>query len=148
MTLRLLWDLISDIKTLYFWHYVRNVVMDVMTFPENLQTTSGLSILLHGFISLPDATLCDKNIKYFKLKIEIVCITSTNIFLFWKCDLLNNILKCSPDYFYHGIKHCEPWLDFSSSLIFFCFYLILYVPSTIFQLCRDRIMWVDEPVLS
>ena len=36
-------------------HYVRNVVMDVITFPENLQTTSGLSILLHGVISFRDA---------------------------------------------------------------------------------------------
>ena len=26
----------------------------------NLQTTSGLTILLHGVISLPDATSCDK----------------------------------------------------------------------------------------
>ena len=29
-------------------------------FRENLQTTSGLSILLHGIISLPDATSYDK----------------------------------------------------------------------------------------
>ena len=28
--------------------------MDVITFPEHLQTTSGLSILLHGVTSLPD----------------------------------------------------------------------------------------------
>ena len=28
--------------------------MDVILFPKNLQTTSGLSILLHGVISLPD----------------------------------------------------------------------------------------------
>ena len=34
--------------------------MDVITFPVNLLTTSGLSILLHGVISLPDATLYDK----------------------------------------------------------------------------------------
>ena len=34
--------------------------MDVITFPENLLTTSGLSILLHGVISLPDATSYDK----------------------------------------------------------------------------------------
>ena len=33
--------------------------MDVMTFPENLLTTSGLSILLHGFISLPDGRSYD-----------------------------------------------------------------------------------------
>ena len=42
---------------------LRNVIMDVITFPINLYTTSGLSILLHGVISLPDATSCDKNNK-------------------------------------------------------------------------------------
>ena len=36
--------------------------MDVITFPENLLTTSGLSILLHGVISLPDATSYDKEV--------------------------------------------------------------------------------------
>ena len=35
--------------------------MDIITFPENLQTTSGLSILLHGIISLQDATSYDKS---------------------------------------------------------------------------------------
>ena len=34
--------------------------MDVITFPVNLLTTSGLSILLHGVISLPDETSYDK----------------------------------------------------------------------------------------
>ena len=34
--------------------------MDLISFPENLLTTSGLSILLHGVISLPDATSYDK----------------------------------------------------------------------------------------
>ena len=34
--------------------------MDVITFPVNLWTTSGLSILLHGVISLSDATSYDK----------------------------------------------------------------------------------------
>ena len=29
-------SLISAVKTLYFCHYVRNVVMDVITFPVNL----------------------------------------------------------------------------------------------------------------
>ena len=33
--------------------------MDVKTFPVNLQTTSGLSILLHGVISLQDVTSYD-----------------------------------------------------------------------------------------
>ena len=29
-------NLISAVKTLLFCHYARNVVMDVITFPENL----------------------------------------------------------------------------------------------------------------
>ena len=33
--------------------------MDVITFPENRSTTSGLQILLHGVISLPDAASYD-----------------------------------------------------------------------------------------
>ena len=33
--------------------------MDVITFPVNRKTTSGLQILLHSVISLPDATSCD-----------------------------------------------------------------------------------------
>ena len=36
--------------------------MDIITFPDNLSTTSGLSILLHDFISLPDVTSYDKYI--------------------------------------------------------------------------------------
>ena len=31
-------------KNVIFFHNVHNVVMDVITFPVNLQTTSGLSI--------------------------------------------------------------------------------------------------------
>ena len=34
--LRLLLNLISDVKTLWFCHYVCNVVMDVMAFQENM----------------------------------------------------------------------------------------------------------------
>ena len=34
--------------------------MDAITFPINLKTTSGLSILLHGVITLSDATSYDK----------------------------------------------------------------------------------------
>ena len=36
MTLRFLCILIADGKTLYYCHYVRNVFMDVITFPVNL----------------------------------------------------------------------------------------------------------------
>ena len=39
--------------------------MDVITFPKNLGTTSGLSILMHGFISIPDATSYDKRVYQF-----------------------------------------------------------------------------------
>ena len=38
--------------------------MDAITFPENLLTTSGLSILMHGVISLPDPMSYDKCICY------------------------------------------------------------------------------------
>ena len=37
--------------------------MDVITFPVNHKTTTGLLILMHGvihFVSLSDATSCDK----------------------------------------------------------------------------------------
>ena len=34
--------------------------MDVIMFPENLYTTCGLLILMHGVISLPDAKSYDK----------------------------------------------------------------------------------------
>ena len=36
-----------------------NVFINVISFPQNLKTTSGLSILLHGVILLPDATSYD-----------------------------------------------------------------------------------------
>ena len=34
----------------------QHCIMDVITFPENLLTTCGLSILMHGVISLSEAT--------------------------------------------------------------------------------------------
>ena len=40
-------------------------IMDVITSPVNRQTTSGLSILMHGVISLPDATSYDYKCKFF-----------------------------------------------------------------------------------
>ena len=36
MTLILLWSLISGEKISWFCYYVRNVAMDIITFPENL----------------------------------------------------------------------------------------------------------------
>ena len=36
MTLRLLSDLTSGVKKIRFCHYVRNVIMEAITFPKNL----------------------------------------------------------------------------------------------------------------
>ena len=55
--------------------------MDVKTFPVNLLTTSGLSILLHGVISLLDAT------SYDKLTNELIC--PLNIKLYYMFQLIN-----------------------------------------------------------
>ena len=60
MTLKLIKNHIFGVKTSRYCHLLRNVIMDIITFSENLQTTSGLLILLHGVISLPDATSNDK----------------------------------------------------------------------------------------
>ena len=55
MTLRLLWNLISGVKT---YNFV--IMYATLLWPVNLKTTGGLSILLHGVISLPDVTSFDK----------------------------------------------------------------------------------------
>ena len=56
------YDIKNTLKS-YFWR--KNVIilslctlniMDVKTFPVNLETISGLSILMHDVISLPEAT--------------------------------------------------------------------------------------------
>ena len=52
--------------------------MDVMTFPVNLETTSDLSILLHGVISLPDATSYDK----FLYRIYLFILLSQSV-IYW-----------------------------------------------------------------
>ena len=61
-----------------------NVVMDVIMFPENLLTTSGLLILLHGIISLPDATLCDKN-----LHTGQFCMLFCHLLIFFKISFFS-----------------------------------------------------------
>ena len=38
---------------------IRNIVIDIIKFPENLSTTSDLRTFLHGVISLPDETSYD-----------------------------------------------------------------------------------------
>ena len=52
MTLKFLKNHIFGVKTSRFCHLLRNVIKDVIRLRTNLQTTSGLSILLHGVISL------------------------------------------------------------------------------------------------
>ena len=47
--------------------YERNVVKDILTFPENLLTTSGLSVVFPGVILLPEVTQGDKSV-YVKMK--------------------------------------------------------------------------------
>ena len=56
MTLRLLRILISGVKKLRFCHYVHNTIIDIISqCYQNLLTSSGLSIVMHGVISLPDS---------------------------------------------------------------------------------------------
>ena len=45
------------------------MVIEVITFPENLQTISGVSILLDGVISLPDVTSYEKIVPHFSLSV-------------------------------------------------------------------------------
>ena len=63
--------------------------------------------------------------------------TSTIYFHNMSCDLSNKILF--KPFFFN--------LNIENTCLFCLFDLILYVPSTIFQLCRDGSSWV-EPVLS
>ena len=54
--------------------------MYLITFPENLHTTSGLSILLHGVISLPDATSLINYILMLECVSELSsCLSSKNV---------------------------------------------------------------------
>ena len=61
--------------------------MDLITFPENLLTTSGLSILLHGDISVQDATSYNKlnhlilssEINAYRKQIKVISIASEMI---------------------------------------------------------------------
>ena len=63
MTLKLLENCILGMKASKFCHLLCSVIMDVIMLRKNLSTTSGLSILLHGVIPLPDVTSYD-NGKY------------------------------------------------------------------------------------
>ena len=60
MTLKILKNCIFGVKTSRISLILRNVITDATTFPVNLLPTCGLSILLHGVISLLDAISCDK----------------------------------------------------------------------------------------
>ena len=60
MTLKLFWNHIFGVKNVSILPYVLITLKYFIMLPVNLSTTSGLSILLHGIISLTDATSCDK----------------------------------------------------------------------------------------
>ena len=51
--------------------------MDVITFSTNLYTTSGLLILLHGFISLPDMMSYDKLVS--SIRYNLPCAYSEDL---------------------------------------------------------------------
>ena len=87
ITLRLFWNLISVVKTLWFCHYVHNVVMKVIMFPKNLWTTSDLSILFHGAISLPDARQMIMNVLVlYKPKFRLFKLFHRSKLFFQKCE--------------------------------------------------------------
>ena len=61
MTLKILKNCIFFcVKMSRFSFISSKVIKNVITFPENLLTTCGLLILLHGVLSLPDGKPCDK----------------------------------------------------------------------------------------
>ena len=60
MTLKILKKCIFGVKTSRISLILRNVITDATTFPVNLLPTCGLSVLLHGVISLTEAIPCDK----------------------------------------------------------------------------------------
>ena len=101
-----LWNLISGVKALWFCHHVCNVVMDLITFPENRLTTSGLQILLHGVISLRDATSYDK--KSYVIKwLQWICIIITR----WVIPLTLNIGHFSQ------ISQTSPYIPWRKTLL-------------------------------
>ena len=66
--------------------------MDVITFPENLYTTSGSSILLHDIIPLPDGALYDKN----NLNSLLYHVHINQFYIVKECSrMLENIIPCS-----------------------------------------------------
>ena len=58
-------------------------------FPENLKTTGGLSILMHGIISLPDGMSYDKN-----HVLLIKCSASLTFYIFTTTCLINSVIYC------------------------------------------------------
>ena len=66
-------------KAVIIFRYIRSVVIDVITFPVNMSTSSGLSILLNGIISLQDARrhMINANILirefYYFFSVTVIC---------------------------------------------------------------------------
>ena len=76
MTLKVLKTCIFCVKMSRFSLILRNVIMDVITFPKIYKTTSGLSISLRGIISPPDVMLCDNSSKllYLAASVRYFCL--------------------------------------------------------------------------
>ena len=76
--------------------------MDVITFPENRKTTSGLQILLHGIISLRDATSYDKMFYFitssefnaYQMWVKLVFFYSEKISYFFTSDWYDLYFHC------------------------------------------------------
>ena len=96
--------------------------MEVITFPENRQTTSGLQILLHGVISLPDMTSCYKHINstfqifskkiFFYISIVLKILWKMeHLLLMSKCSIFHNILEIVH---FKGVQRCRLIMNFHS----------------------------------
>ena len=81
--------------------------MDVITFPVNLLTTSGLSILLHGVISLSVATSYDK-VNSFYTEALVLDLSITNDIVSTKIYIRKMLTK-------REMVKCQKWdfFDFS-----------------------------------
>ena len=75
--------------------------MGVITFPVNLKTTSGLQILLHSVISLPDATSYDK--AFYDFKYTGVFFAVLAVYLLFFIKIL--VARCLQGSVTHNLVH-------------------------------------------
>ena len=65
--------------------------MDIIKFPENLLTTCGLSILLHGVIELPGATSYDNIQLLTYVEVDIIQLLAY-VEVYMECYLTVNVI--------------------------------------------------------